>query len=66
MLIRPETESLAYAELYLTIAKIVQQFDMKLVDTTSADVGIHHVRLTGYPKSSKGEVKVKITQRIVE
>ncbi|KAI9146799.1 Cytochrome P450 monooxygenase TRI4 [Paramyrothecium foliicola] len=42
--------NMAYAEIYLTIANVLQKFDAKLVDTTSKDVGIHHIRLTGYPR----------------
>lgn len=52
--------SLAYAEIYLTIARLVTSFDMDLFETTTEDVEFFHIRLTGYPKKGNGEVKVMI------
>lgn len=59
--------SMAYAELYLTIARIVRTFNMDLYETTLEDVAIYHARIVGYPRKVKGqgkgrgEVKVKLT-----
>lgn len=58
---------MAHAELYLTLARVVRNFDMDLRNTTVADVQIHHVRIVGYPKFVKGkgpgqgEVEVVVT-----
>jgi len=58
---------MAYAELYLTLARVIHNFDMDLVDTTIEDVSIGHIRIVGYPKKARGnrtghgEVTVKIT-----
>lgn len=54
---------MAYAEMYLTIARIVTQFDMSLFETTAQDLEIHHARVVGYPKQGLGEVKVRIASR---
>jgi hypothetical protein len=56
--------SLAYAEMYLTIARITSTFDMELYETTPEDLGIYHIRLTGYPKEGMGEVKANITGKV--
>jgi len=56
--------SLAYAELYLTFAKIVRTFNMEVYDTTPEDLEVHHIRLTGAPKQGTGEIKVKITEKL--
>jgi len=53
--------SMAYAELYLALARIVRRFEMDLYETTEEDIETYHVRLTGYPRKGRGEVKVKIT-----
>jgi hypothetical protein len=61
-------QSMAYAETYLTIARIVRRFHMELHDTTAEDISIHHVRLVGYPKrkagtsETYGQVKVRVTK----
>lgn len=64
--------SIAYAELYLTIARIVRTFNMDLYETTLEDVEIHHARIMGYPRKAKGQgnergkVKVKVTGKTEE
>lgn len=65
------TSSMAHAELYLTIARVVRNFDMDLCNTTVEDVQIHNVRIVGYPKFVKGkgpgqgEVEVVVTRKAV-
>ncbi|RHZ61391.1 hypothetical protein CDV55_104001 [Aspergillus turcosus] len=56
--------NLAYAEIYLTLARLVRTFNMEICDTTPDDLAVHHVRLTGAPKQGTGEVKVKVTKKI--
>lgn len=56
--------SLAYAEMYLTLAKLIGTFNMEIHDTSPDDVKVHHIRLTGAPKRGAGEVKVKIIDKI--
>ncbi|KAF7534875.1 hypothetical protein G7054_g5860 [Neopestalotiopsis clavispora] len=55
--------NMAYAEMYLTVARIVTQFDMSLFETTAQDLEMHHVRVVAYPKEGLGDVKVRITPR---
>ncbi len=50
---------LAFTELYLTIVRLVKTFEMDLHQTTMEDVAIHHARLMGYPKKTKGRVNVR-------
>lgn len=54
---------MAYAEIYLTIAKIVTKFEMRLFETIEQDLTMHHVRVVGYPKKGLGDVKVRIAPR---
>lgn len=60
---------MAYAELYLIIARIVRSFKMELYDTTMEDIEVYHARIVGYPrkvkgqKQGRGEVKVKVTRK---
>ena len=62
--------SMAYAEIYLTIARIVRSFKMDLYNTTMEDIKVYHARIVGYPrkvkgqKEGRGEVKVKVTKKI--
>ncbi|KAI0120648.1 cytochrome protein [Xylariales sp. AK1849] len=56
--------TLAYAEMYLTFAKLIGTFKMEIHDTTPDDVKVYHIRLTGAPKRGRGEVKVKIVEKI--
>lgn len=58
------TFRLAYAEMYLTVARVACEFNMELHDTTPEDLEVHHARLTGCPKKGTGEVKVMITGRL--
>ena len=61
---------MAYAEIYLTIARIVLTFEMDLHETTLEDLGIYHARLVGYPRKVKGqavgrgEIQVKVTGKV--
>lgn len=62
--------SLAYAELYMTLARVYRRFDMEPVDTTAKNVAIEKVHITGYPRlkggrtNSEAEVKVKVTHKL--
>lgn len=49
--------------MYITIARVAKRFDMELYETTTEDLGVYHVRLTGYPRKGMGEVKVKVVGR---
>lgn len=56
---------MAYAEFFMTLARIVLKYDMELYDTTHEDVELHHARIVGYPRKSnnptRGQIIVKIT-----
>ncbi|KAI8649474.1 hypothetical protein NCS56_01495900 [Fusarium sp. Ph1] len=55
--------NLAYAELYIAIAKVATSFEMELYNTSLEDVQVHHIRLTGYPKRGTGEIKATVTSK---
>ncbi|EMD86820.1 hypothetical protein COCC4DRAFT_63008 [Bipolaris maydis ATCC 48331] len=61
---------LAHAELYLTFARVIRNFDMDLRNTTADDVSIGSVLIMGQPKTNKnrspgqGEVEVMITRKL--
>ncbi|KAL5610623.1 hypothetical protein FOBRF1_006740 [Fusarium oxysporum] len=55
--------NLAYAELYIAIARIATSFDMELYNTTLEDVQVYHIRLTGYPRRGTGEIKATFTSK---
>ncbi len=59
--------SLAYAELYITIAIFVRRFDMEIYKTTLEE-DIRSVRelAVGYPKNGDFSVRAKITNVIKE
>lgn len=53
--------SLAYVELYMTIAVLVRRFDMVLHETTEKDVEIARDRLFGYPRGPSQGVRIITT-----
>ncbi|KAL9619844.1 MAG: hypothetical protein Q9160_005584 [Pyrenula sp. 1 TL-2023] len=61
---------LAYAEIYLTFARLLRSFDMDLVNTTLEDIQIHKAYVIGQPKVVKGkgegqgEVEVVVTAKL--
>lgn len=62
--------SLAYAEIYLTFARLLRSFDMELFNTTMEDIRIHKAYVIGQPKIVKGkgegqgEVEVLVTTKL--
>ncbi|CZR52405.1 related to cytochrome P450 CYP3/CYP5/CYP6/CYP9 subfamilies [Phialocephala subalpina] len=58
-----EVDNVLLLKIYLTLAKVVQRFDIELFETTEKDVDVYHIRLTNFPKDSNGEIKVKINNR---
>lgn len=63
---------MAYAEIYLTLARVVSTYDFELWNTTLDDVQIHHARIIGSPQHDKskgpehaqGEIEVKVTRKV--
>ncbi|KAL6154043.1 hypothetical protein ACJBU6_07332 [Exserohilum turcicum] len=61
---------LAHAEMYLTLARVIRNYDMELSNTTTDDVSIDSVLIIGQPKKDKnrgpgqGEVEVMITRKL--
>jgi hypothetical protein len=55
------TQSLAYAELYLTVATIFRRFNMELHNTTNDDIKLYRDRFFGAPKDGSLGVRVAIT-----
>lgn len=62
--------SLAYAELSMTFARVFRKFDMELDNTTTKDISVEKIYMTGYPRFPNGtmngeaEVKVKIKHKL--
>ena len=57
---------MAYAELYVTVARLVRRFDMELQGNTESDVQPYQMRLTPAPKNGSKEVTVKFYKRAVD
>ncbi|KAF1738051.1 Trichodiene oxygenase [Beauveria bassiana] len=61
--------NMSFAEMYLTLSRVVRQYDFELFDTTLADVDITHARIVGYPKAIPGkkeflgEIRVKVCRK---
>ena len=58
--------SLAYAELYITIANFVRRFDMDLYETTIENIRSVREYGLGYPKDGSFSVRAKITNVVKE
>lgn len=56
----PLCYSLAYAELYLTLAKIIPRFDMDLFETTVEDVEPERDFFVAVPKLDSKGVRIKV------
>ncbi|KAM5464683.1 hypothetical protein MauCBS54593_006774 [Microsporum audouinii] len=52
--------NIAYAQMYLCIARLVSHLEMELFDTTLEDMQVYHARGLAYPKKGSGTVKMKI------
>jgi hypothetical protein len=56
--------------MYLTLARVIRNFDMELNNTTIDDVSIDSVLIIGQPKvdknrgSGQGEVEVMVTRKL--
>ncbi|XP_014550458.1 hypothetical protein COCVIDRAFT_43024 [Bipolaris victoriae FI3] len=63
---------LAHAEMYLTFARVIRNFDMELSNTTADDISIERVFIMGQRTTNKnmgpdqGEVEVMITRKLEE
>nr|AVM39104.1 putative cytochrome P450 oxygenase [Trichoderma taxi] len=61
--------SMSFAEMFLTLSRIVPAFDLELYDTTKADIDMTHARIVGYPKQVPGkteflgELRVKVVKK---
>jgi Cytochrome P450 len=56
--------SLAYAELYLTLATILTRFELENFETTVEDVKIHRDYFVGVPKLNSMGVRAKVVARV--
>ena len=54
-------DSLAYVELYLTLAMLFRRFDFKLHDTDITDVEVAHDFMVPQPKLDTKGMRVKVT-----
>lgn len=60
----PYSSSLAYAELYLVIARWARQFDMELYETTAEDVAFARDYVVPHAENGPWSVKVKVTREL--
>lgn len=58
--------SLAYAELYMTIACFIRRFDMELDETTMDNIRVDRELGIGYPKEGEFSVRAKVTNVVKE
>ena len=58
--------SLAYAELYLTLATILSRFELENYETTTDDVAIHRDFFVGVPKEGSKGVRAIVTGKVKE
>lgn len=54
------SNSLAQAELYITIATVFSRFSFELYETDKSDVEMKHAYLVPYPKWETKGVRVKV------
>lgn len=54
----------AYAELYLTLAAVFGRFELRLFDTTRADVDIAHDFIAGLPRLDSKGVRVVVHRKL--
>jgi dihydroneopterin aldolase len=57
--------SLAYAEIYLTLATIVQSFELELFETSVEDVTMVHDFFVAVPRLDSKGVRVKVTASLL-
>ena len=55
--------SLAYAEVYMTIANLFRRLEMELFETEEDDVRIVCDAIVGHPKKGSRGVRVKVLNR---
>lgn len=58
--------SLAYAELYITLASLVRRFDMELFETTLENVHTVRELAVGFPKEGDFSVRAKFIKVVQE
>jgi hypothetical protein len=56
--------SLAYAELYLTLAIIFSRFELENYETTTDDVTVHRDFFVGVPKDGSKGVRATVTGKV--
>jgi hypothetical protein len=58
--------SLAYAEMYLTIAALVPKFDFELVDSSIENIEVYRDYGLGFNKQGEYGVNFRITKVLME
>jgi hypothetical protein len=65
MLTGNSPKSLAYAELYLTLATVLRKFEMEIFETTLDDITSERDLFVGYPRDLDSQgVRAIITDRV--
>lgn len=55
--------NMAYAEMFLTVSRVVRAFELDMHGLTSpSDLEVKRVRLTGFPETGNGEVRVRVSK----
>ena len=60
------SRSLAYAEIYMTLAHIMRRFEFVPHETTDEDLMVYRERGVGLPKNGYFDVKARITAILEE
>ena len=63
-MLKARFDSLAYAELYLTLGMILSRFELESVETTVDDVKMHRDFFVGVPKPESKGIRAKITAKL--
>lgn len=58
--------SLAYAEMYMTLASMIRRFDIELYETRPENIRIDREMGIGQPKNGDFSVRAKITKVFTE
>ncbi|KAB8235861.1 hypothetical protein ETB97_003341 [Aspergillus alliaceus] len=62
--------NMSFAEMYLTLSRVVRAYDLELYDTTIDDIDVTHARIVGYPKAipgkseGTGEIRVNVLKKL--
>ena len=57
--------NLVYAQMYLTLAAVLSRFELRLFETTRADVDMAHDFISGFPRLDSRGVRVTVHKKLI-